>query len=229
MTSSSAISPHPPSPGAYRLLTSTACIWRHETHCRELCYYYCIIYLCPEDMYIREQRENNIQSTHRLGTTSISIYSGLARHTKTFVGGLIDVSQRQKICPSSDFQALWLGKGRSGRKGVNTLEANFALKDLVGLLHADNLWVLLRQYSTFSWFFICQLQRPISISIQVSPFQSKLCFAQALSWNVHSFFLMHFPFLPDYLFIFKIDWQKKRQVCQLFACLDRTFHTVYFF
>ena len=41
----------------------------------------CIIYLCPEDTNIREQRENNNQLTNRLGTTRISIYPGLARHT----------------------------------------------------------------------------------------------------------------------------------------------------
>ena len=39
------------------------------------------IYLCPEDTYIREQRDNNDQSTNRLGPIGISIYSGLARHT----------------------------------------------------------------------------------------------------------------------------------------------------
>ena len=40
MTSSSTISPHPPSPGAHLLSASTVCIRRHVTHCRELCYYY---------------------------------------------------------------------------------------------------------------------------------------------------------------------------------------------
>ena len=84
MTSASTISLRPPSPDSHLLSALTAYTRRHETHCRELYKYNCNIYLCPEDTYIREQRENNNQSTFRLGTTGISIYSGLACHAYNY-------------------------------------------------------------------------------------------------------------------------------------------------